>query len=96
MADLLKADLRIVPLDVLSVEAVRVNPVNRCYFCKRAIFSALTERAAAEGYDVIIDGTNASDDADDRPGMRVLKELKVLSPLRMCDITKAQVREYSR
>ena len=96
MADLLKADLRIVPLDVLSVEAVRVNPVNRCYFCKRAIFSALTERAAAEGYDVIIDGTNASDDADDRPGMRALKELKVLSPLRMCDITKAQVREYSR
>ena len=43
-----------------------------------------------------MDGTNASDDVGDRPGMRALEELDVLSPLRLCGVTKAQVRAYSR
>ena len=43
-----------------------------------------------------MDGTNASDDAGDRPGMRALRELKVFSPLRLCGITKKALREYSR
>ena len=85
-----------VPLDVLAVEAVRLNPANRCYHCKRAIFTALLAAARARGYDAVMDGTNASDDAGDRPGMRALAELGVLSPLRLCGVTKAQVREYSR
>ena len=85
-----------VPLDVLAVEAVRANPEDRCYHCKRAIFTALIEAARADGYARIMDGTNASDDAGDRPGMRALKELSVLSPLRLCGIDKAAVREYSR
>ena len=85
-----------VPLDVLAVEAVRLNPVNRCYHCKRAIFTALLAAARARGYDAVMDGTNASDDAGDRPGMRALGELGVLSPLRLCGVTKDEVREYSR
>ena len=92
----LGAEMREVPLDVLSVEAVRANPANRCYFCKQAIFAALIDAARADGFDAIMDGTNASDDAGDRPGMRALTELNVLSPLRLCGVTKAQVREYSR
>ena len=96
LAEQLGARLREIELDVLADETVRRNPADRCYHCKRRIFSALLERAAADGRDVVIDGTNASDDADDRPGMRALRELRVLSPLRLCGITKAQVREYSR
>ena len=96
MAEQLGAALTVVPLDVLSVEAVRKNPADRCYHCKQAIFSALLDAARQLGYRGIMDGTNASDDANDRPGMRALKELSVLSPLRLCGVTKAQVREYSR
>ena len=96
LAEELGADMQVIPLDVLADAEVRRNPSDRCYFCKRALFSALTARARAEGYDVILDGTNASDDAGDRPGMRALRELKVLSPLRLCGLTKAQVRAYSR
>lgn len=96
LADQLGVKLTVVPLDVLAVEAVRSNPKDRCYHCKRAIFAALIEAARAAGCDAIMDGTNASDDAGDRPGMRALAELDVLSPLRRCGVTKAQVRELSR
>jgi len=96
LAEQLGAELREIPLDVLAVEAVRRNPADRCYHCKRAIFSALLREARADGFDVVIDGTNASDDAGDRPGMRALRELRVLSPLRLCGIPKAEVRALSR
>ena len=96
LADSIGAKLEFVPLDVLADDAVRLNPPDRCYLCKRRIFTALIARAHEDGYDRIIDGTNASDDAGDRPGMRALRELGVLSPLRQCGVTKAQVREYSR
>ena len=92
----LGAKLVVVPLDVLAVEEVRANPADRCYHCKRAIFAALTEAARAAGYDAIMDGTNASDDAADRPGMRALREQGVLSPLRLCGIAKDAVRAHSR
>ena len=96
LAAQLGATMTEVPLDVLASQAVRANPPDRCYHCKRAIFTALLTAARAKGYDTLMDGTNASDDAGDRPGMRALMELKVLSPLRLCGITKAQVRQYSR
>ena len=96
LAQQLDVPLNVVPLDVLAVDAVRANPANRCYHCKRAIFTALLAAAKAQGYGAVMDGTNASDDAGDRPGMKALVELEVLSPLRLCGITKARVREYSR
>ena len=96
LAEQLGVAVNAVPLDVLAVDAVRANPENRCYHCKRAIFSALGEAAAVRGYEAVMDGTNASDDAGDRPGMKALEELRVLSPLRLCGVTKDQVREYSR
>lgn len=88
--------LRTVELDVLRVPRVADNPADRCYYCKQAIFSALIAAAEADGYPEIADGTNASDRVDDRPGMRALRELGVLSPLRACGVTKAQVRALSR
>lgn len=88
--------LTVIEADILSHEEVAANSQNRCYFCKRVIFSQILERAAADGLSLVIDGTNASDNADDRPGMRALRELSVRSPLRECGLTKADVRERSR
>ena len=90
------AELKVLPLSVLEVPKVAENPANRCYYCKRAIFSALIAAAAADGYDLILDGTNASDQVSDRPGMEALRELSVRSPLRECGLTKSEIRELSR
>ena len=79
-----------------QIPGVAENPPDRCYHCKRALFGRLRQQAQADGYTVLIDGTNASDDAGDRPGMRALGELSVRSPLRECGITKAQVRALSK
>lgn len=88
--------LTVLELDVLKNEAVTANPPDRCYHCKTALFGALSARALADGYTLLLDGTNASDDAGDRPGMRALKELHVCSPLQECGLTKAEIRRLSR
>ena len=87
--------LRTVELDVLSADRVADNPADRCYFCKKAIFSALIAAARSDGYTEIADGTNASDRVDDRPGMRALREIGA-RPLRECGLTKAEVRALVR
>ena len=92
----LGVELTVLELDVLQIPGVAENPPDRCYHCKRALFGRLRQQAQADGYPVLIDGTNASDDAGDRPGMRALGELSVRSPLRECGITKAQVRALSK
>lgn len=92
----LGAELHIIELDALANPDVVKNPANRCYYCKTGLFGALQARAKADGYTVLLDGTNASDDAGDRPGMQALSEMSVLSPLRLCGLTKAQIRERSR
>ena len=92
----LGVELTVVELDVLQIPGVAENPPDRCYHCKRALFGRLRQQAQADGYTVLIDGTNASDDAGDRPGMRALGELSVRSPLRECGISKAQVRALSK
>jgi len=96
LADELNGDMKILHADVLADERVKSNPENRCYFCKRRLFERMLDAAKADGFSAIMDGTNASDDASDRPGMKALAEMKVLSPLRICGITKPEVREYSR
>ena len=90
------AELRVLELDVLAAPEVAANPPDRCYHCKKRLFTAIADAAEADGYHVLLDGTNASDDASDRPGMRALRELRVLSPLRLCGVTKAQVRENAK
>lgn len=85
----------VIELDILSAENVAENSEVRCYHCKTALFTALIERAHKDGFELVIDGTNASDDASDRPGMRALSELGVRSPLRECGITKPELRRLS-
>lgn len=96
LAKELKAEMQVLPADVLCDQRVAENPGNRCYYCKQRIFQTILEAARKDGYTVIMDGTNASDDSGDRPGMRALQELQVLSPLRLCGLTKDQIRENSR
>ena len=96
LASQLGAEMEILTLDVLSVPMVAENPKNRCYYCKTALFSAMTAAAKKDGFTLILDGTNASDDASDRPGMQALRELRVRSPLRECGLTKPEIRRLSR
>ena len=92
----LGVELVVIEADILAADTVAENPPERCYYCKRTLFSLLAERAASDGYTELLDGTNASDDPGDRPGTRALAELGVLSPLRDCGVTKAEVRRLSR
>ena len=94
LAELVGIELTVLPYDVLP--AAGFNPPDRCYYCKTALFGALVARAKADGYDTIIDGTNASDDVGDRPGMKALQEMQVLSPLRLCGLTKQEIRKWSK
>lgn len=96
LAAQLEVELTILDAEVLCAPHVAENGPDRCYHCKRALFTMLRQASQADGYPLLLDGTNASDDAGDRPGMRALKELEVRSPLRECGMTKAQVRELSK
>ena len=96
LAASLGVELTVLHTDVLAVPEVAANPAERCYFCKTALFRLLKDAAARDGYDLLLDGTNASDDAGDRPGMRALRELGVRSPLRECGLTKDAIRRLSK
>jgi uncharacterized protein len=96
LCEQLDVDLIVLDYDVLTDETVVSNPPDRCYHCKRWMFSKLKRYAASEGFSLLLDGTNASDDGGDRPGMRALAELEVRSPLRECGLTKERIRELSR
>ena len=89
-------DLSVIECDILSVQDVANNPSNRCYFCKNQIFGKILGKSNEDGYTTILDGTNASDDASDRPGMKALEEMKVISPLRLCNLSKRDIRELSK
>lgn len=96
LAEELSADLKVLEVDVLSDDIIVSNPRNRCYYCKKKIFTAICNEAKKDGFEVIIDGTNASDDISDRPGFKALTEMNVKSPLKDCGITKDMVRELSK
>lgn len=96
LCDELAVELAVLELDILAVRPVAANPADRCYHCKKEIFGAIRAAALAEGYMMLIDGSNASDDATDRPGMRALEELAVRSPLREAGLPKAEVRRLSK
>jgi uncharacterized protein len=80
----------------LEIKNYAENTPNRCYFCKHELFSRLQDVARERGITALIDGTNADDVGDWRPGMKAAQELEVVSPLREAGITKAQVRDISR
>ena len=97
LAEQLVAEMEVINLgDSVLDEKVVSNPPDRCYYCKKKIMGVIREAAAKDGFDTILDGTNASDDAGDRPGMKALGEMKILSPLRICGLTKDEIRRRSR
>lgn len=89
-------ELKVIDCDILSVDKIKENPKNRCYYCKRALFGTLKTQAQKDGYTLLIDGTNASDDLSDRPGAKAIAELSVRSPLRESGLTKDEIRKLSK
>jgi uncharacterized protein len=83
-------------LDIAFPEVIRHNPIERCYLCKTKLFTELLSFARENDYKCIIDGTNADDLADFRPGMKALKEMGIRSPLLEAGITKKEIRELSQ
>lgn len=96
LANQLGAEMEILSMDILSVPNVAENPDNRCYYCKKALFTAICSAARRDGFTLILDGTNVSDEVSDRPGMQALTELSVRSPLRECGLTKQEIRKLSK
>jgi len=72
------------------------NPSDRCYFCRSIVFSQLIAYAHAHGYQYLVDGTNADDVGDHRPGRRAAQELGARSPLQEAGLTKAEIRHLAR
>lgn len=92
----LNLKLNLLNVDVFNDEKIIINSSERCYYCKKNIFSKIFEFASSVGADAVIEGTNASDNIDDRAGYKVLSEFGVFSPLRLCNIDKKAVREIAR
>lgn len=96
IAEFIDIPLELIDIDVLAHDDVTSNPDNRCYYCKHHVFTTIGEYAKRDGFTVVCDGTNASDDIDDRPGMRAIAELSVKSPLRDCGLTKSVIRKLAQ
>lgn len=86
----------VVDVDQMAIPGFSDNPPDRCYLCKKALFRALSDAAGKLGFPVLIEGTNADDTRDYRPGMRALRELDIGSPLMEADLTKEDIRRLSR
>lgn len=76
--------------------AYRANPANRCYYCKHELYSRLTAFARARGFAAVVDGSNADDRGDYRPGRQAAREFGVVSPLDEVGLTKDEIRELAR
>jgi uncharacterized protein len=74
----------------------RANPVNRCYYCKHELYTHLSALARTRGFSAVVDGNNADDRGDHRPGREAAREFGVRSPLDEVDLTKPEIRELSR
>ena len=83
---------RLIETDELRDPHYAANPSNRCYYCKTTLYGRLRELATAGGYAVLLNGTNADDLGDHRPGLQAAAEHGVRAPLADCGLTKADVR----
>lgn len=93
----LMAEHIIIKVDpIKEINGFKSNPIDRCYICKKVIFSKFIETAENLGLNYVVDGTNLDDTKDYRPGLRAVEELGVKSPLLMAGMTKKDIRELSR
>ena len=95
-AQRLGANHRIIPMDVLGNPDIQANRPDRCYHCKRAIFTQLLDIVRTEGLATLVHGANSDDVGDYRPGMRAAEEVGARAPLLEAGFSKADVRELSR
>ena len=87
---------RICESEELKIEGFSKNPKNRCYLCKKELFEKFREIAKEEGIEHIVEGSNLDDNGDYRPGLLAVEELGIKSPLRHAELTKQEIREYSK
>lgn len=90
--------LRVLEMDlkILDIPEVKENSTQRCYYCKRELLTRMSEAARSRQCTLWMDGSNADDDREHRPGRRALTELGVLSPLAAAGLSKLEIRELSR
>lgn len=92
----LNVDQVIVTVDQMTIPGFSTNPPDRCYLCKKELFSAFLKAANDRGFEYIAEGSNMDDLGDYRPGMRAIRELGVKSPLKDAGLTKADIRALSQ
>ncbi len=86
----------VVKTDQFAIKGFCENPPNRCYLCKRALFTEMIRVAGGFGFSCVCEGSNADDVGDYRPGLKAIAELGVKSPLRAAGLTKAEIRTLSK
>jgi uncharacterized protein len=95
LAQLLGINHKIIVSEEIDIPGYSDNPPDRCYYCKSELFGKIKHIASAEGFEIVLDGSNADDLKDFRPGMKAKQELGVLSPLAESDFTKDDIRRCS-
>lgn len=83
-------------MDILEVKEFKYNLKDRCYYCKYEMFKNIKEISKEKGINYVLDGSIVDDDDDFRPGMRALKELSIISPLKEVGLNKKDIREISK
>jgi uncharacterized protein len=86
----------VIQSEELQIPQFKMNPTDRCYYCKTELFQKLKDVAKKRGLNFVVDGTNYDDISDHRPGMRALRELEIRSPLKEAMMTKEDIRYFSR
>jgi uncharacterized protein len=86
----------IISSEELEIQGFASNPKNRCYYCKKELFTKIKEVAIQNGVKYVFDGSNLDDTGDYRPGMQAAKELEVVSPIKEAGLTKSDIRELSK
>lgn len=86
----------VIQSEELNIPQFKMNPMDRCYYCKTELFQKLKDVAKKRGLNFVVDGTNYDDIRDHRPGMKALRELEIRSPLKEAMITKEEIRSFSR
>ncbi len=86
----------VVQSEELDIEGFRHNPTNRCYLCKKELFTEILELAHKEGFAYVAEGSNMDDNGDYRPGLQAVAELGITSPLRHSELYKGEIRVLSK
>jgi len=96
LATLMDIKHRIIVTEEIDNPGYAANPPDRCYFCKSELFTKIKYIAVKEGFETVLDGSNAEDIKDFRPGMKAKKEKGVISPLAESGFTKSDIRHFSK